>query len=82
MENNVAIINNSALQAYLNANIKFKLSMKFNSIEAATEMKITIKTALNQLRNLKTNIKFKFKMKFKSVQAATDMKNSVKTVLT
>ena len=83
MENHDAIINNSALQAYPN-NIKFKLNMKFNSIEAATEMKITIKTALNQLRNLKTdtNIKFKFKMKFKSVQAATDMKNSVKTVLT
>ena len=82
MENHNAIINNSALQSYPYANIKFKLNMKFNSIEAATEMKIAIKTALNQLRNPDTNIKFKFRMKFKSVQAATDMKNSVKTVLT
>ena len=70
MENHDAIINNSALQAYPNFN------MKFNSIQAATEMKIAIKKALNQ------NIKFKFKMKFKSIQAATDLKNSVKTALT
>ena len=76
MENHEAIINNSALQAYPNANIKFNFNMKFNSIEAATDMKIAIKKALNQ------NIKFKFKMKFKSIQAATDLKNSVKTALT
>ena len=78
MENHDAIINNSALQAYPNSNIKFNFNMKFNSIQAATEMKIAIKKALNQ----NTNIKFKFKMKFKSIQAATDLKNSVKTALT
>ena len=78
MENHDAIINNSALQAYPNSNIKFNFNMKFKSIEAATEMKIAIKTALNP----NANIKFKFKMKFKSIQAATDLKNSVKTALT
>ena len=78
MENHDAIINNSALQAYPNSNIKFNFNMKFNSIQAATEMKIAIKTALNP----NTNIKFKFKMKFKSIEAATDLKNSVKTALT
>ena len=82
MENHDAVINNSALQAYPNANIKFNFYMKFNSIEAATDMKIAKKTALNQLRNPDTNIKFKLRMKFKSIQAATDMKNSVKTTLT
>ena len=76
MENHDAIINNSALQAY--PNIKFNFNMKFNSIQATTEMKIAIKRVLNP----NTNIKFKFKMKFKSMQAATDMKNSVKTTLT
>ena len=76
MENHDQIINNSALKAYPNSNIKFNFNMKFNSIQAATEMKIAIKKALNQ------NIKFKFKMKFKSIQAATDLKNSVKTALT
>ena len=80
MENHDAIINNSALQAYPNS--KFKFNMKFNSIEAATEMKIAIKTALNQLRIPDNNIKFKIRMKFKPVQAASDMKNSVKTTLT
>ena len=79
MENHDAIIN---LQAYPYTNIKFKLNMKFNSIQAATVMKIAIKTALNQLRNPNTNIKFKIRMKFKSIQAATDMKKSVKTTLT
>ena len=78
MENHDQIINNSALKAYPNSNIKFNFNMKFNSIQAATEMKIAIKKALNQ----NTNIKFKFKMKFKSIQAATDLKNSVKTALT
>ena len=82
MENHNAIISNSALQAYPNANIKFNFNMKFNSIEAATDMKIAIKTALNQLRIPDNNIKFKIRMKFKPVQAASDMKNSVKTNLT
>ena len=78
MENHDQIINNSALKAYPNSNIKFNFNMKFNSIEAATEMKIAIKTALNP----NVNIKFKFKMKFKSIQAANDKKKSVKTALT
>ena len=81
MENHDAIIKNSALQAYPNANIKFKLNMQFNSIQAASDMKEALKTALNQLRN-PNNIKFKLRMKFKSIQAATDMKKSVKTALT
>ena len=80
MENHDSIINNSALQAYPNS--KFNFNMKFSSIEAATDMKIAIKTALNQLRNPDTNIKFKLRMKFKSIQAAIDMKKSVKTALT
>ena len=76
MENHDAIINNSALKAYPNSNIKFNFNMKFNSIQAATEMKIAIKRALNPNTNIK------FKMKFKSIQAAADMKISVKTTLT
>ena len=64
MENHDAIINNSALQAYPNSNIKFNFNMKFNSIQAATEMKIAIKTALNP----NTYIKFKFKNSFESLK--------------
>ena len=59
MENHDAVINNSALQAYPNAlnqlrnpdtNIKFKLRMKFKSIQAAIDMKKSVKTALTQQR--------------------------------